>query len=127
MARFKIFDEVGEHINTIVADLDFVEAVHPGRFELEPEPPAPPPENLPFLDLTRRQLLLGLLSISITEDQVDAQIGLIEDAEERAYSMIEWKAASTFKREHPLVGMMAAAFSLPIEQVDDLWRWAAGL
>lgn len=43
MARFKIFDEVGNHINTILAELDVVEASYPGRFELEPEPPAPPP------------------------------------------------------------------------------------
>lgn len=37
MARFKIFDEGGEHINTIIADLEFVEAAYPGRFELVPE------------------------------------------------------------------------------------------
>lgn len=85
---------------------------------------APPP---PFPDLTRRQLLLALLSIGITEAMVDAEIELIGDLEERAYSAIEWKAASSFRRHHPLVDMMAPSFSLPAEQVDDLWRWAAGL
>lgn len=85
---------------------------------------APPP---PFPDLTRRQLLLGLLSIDITESMVDAQIDLIVDVEERAYSRIEWKAASTFNRHHPLVDGLAIAFALPSEQVDTLWRWAASL
>ena len=127
MASYKIFDEAGTHINTIVADADFVEAAYPGRHELLPEPPAPPPESLPFTDLTRRQLLLALLSIGITEEMVDAEIAAIPDAEERAYSRIEWTAVSTFRRHHPLVDMMAPAFALPVEQVDDLWRWAAGL
>lgn len=84
----------------------------------------PPP---PFPDLTRRQLLLGLLSIDITESMVDAQIDLIVDVEERAHSRIEWKAASTFNRHHPLVDGLAVAFALPSEQVDTLWRWAASL
>ena len=86
--------------------------------------PLPPP---PFPELTRRQLLLGLLSIDITESMVDAQIDLIADLEERAYSRIEWKAASTFNRHHPLVDGLAIAFALPSEQVDTLWRWAASL
>lgn len=80
-----------------------------------------------FPYLTRRQLLLGLLSIQVTEDEVDAQIDLIADAEERAYARIEWKAASTFSRHHPLVDGLAIAFTLTTQQVDDLWRWAAGL
>ena len=126
MARFKIFDQSGDLINTIIADLEFVEAAYPGRFELVPEAPAPPAE-VPFQDLTRRQLLLALLSIEITEEMVDAQIDLIADPDERAYSRIEWKAASTFRRHHPLVDMMALSFSLPVEQVDDLWRWAYSL
>lgn len=124
--RFKIFDGAGQHINTIIADLAFVEAAYPGRFELVPELPLPAADP-PMQDLTRRQLLLALLSIAITEEMVDAQIDLILDPEERAYSRIEWKAASTFRRHHPLVDMMAPSFSLPVEQVDDLWRWAAGL
>lgn len=41
--RFKIFDEAGDLINTIIADLAFVEAAYPGRFELVPDPPAPEP------------------------------------------------------------------------------------
>lgn len=41
--RFKIFDEAGNVINTIIADLAFVEAAYPGRFEVLPDPPAPEP------------------------------------------------------------------------------------
>jgi hypothetical protein len=127
MMYFKILDENGGLVNTIVADLEYVEEHYPGRFEQLPDPPAADPAALPFPDLTRRQLLLGLLSIDITESMVDAQIDLIADAEERAYSRIEWKAASTFNRHHPLVDGLAIAFALPSEQVDTLWRWAASL
>lgn len=85
---------------------------------------APPP---PFPDLTRRQVRLALLSIGISREDVNAQIELIEDPEERVYSMIEWEDANSFKRDHPLVDNLAAAFALPAEQVDNLWHWAAAL
>jgi len=85
----------------------------------------PGPE--PFPSLTRRQLLLGLLSIGISSGDVDAQLALIEDPQERAASMIEWQAAGLYNRDHPLVAELALAFDLPENQVDDLWRWAAGI
>lgn len=77
--------------------------------------------------LTRRQLLLGLLAIGITGADVEAQLGLIEDPQERAAALIEWQAAGLYNRDHPLVAELALAFDLPETQVDDLWRWAAGL
>lgn len=88
---------------------------------------APPPEPVVLPPLTRRQLLLGLLAIGITGADVEAQIGLIEDPQERAAAMIEWQSAGLYNRDHPLVADLALAFDLPEGQVDDLWRWAAGL
>ena len=86
------------------------------------EPPVAPAPSL-----TRRQLLLGLLAIGITGADVEAQLGLIEDPQERAAALIEWQAAGLYNRDHPLVAELALAFDLPETQVDDLWRWAAGL
>lgn len=86
-----------------------------------------PPRPLTCPSLTRRQLLLGLLTIGITSDHVEAQLGLIEDPQERAAALIEWQAAGLYNRDHPLVAELALAFDLPAAQVDDLWRWAAGL
>ena len=40
---------------------------------------------------------------------------------------IEWKHATQFERNHPLVLSLADEFELPAEQVDDLWEWAADL
>ncbi|PDT45343.1 hypothetical protein CO661_24065 [Sinorhizobium fredii] len=71
--------------------------------------------------LSRRQLLLGLISIGITEATVDA--ALAGDTE----GMIEWKYASTFSRSHPLIADLSINFGLPPEQVDSLWLWAVGL
>jgi hypothetical protein len=62
MATFKIFDEASEHINTIVADAGFVEAMYPGRYELvpEPPPPEPPAPSLELVDAERdRRIAAG--------------------------------------------------------------------
>lgn len=88
-------------------------------------PPTPEPAPLP--PLTRRQLRLGLLSIGITAEDVEAEINAIVDPTERAYGMIEWQDATQFRRDHPLIAQVAVALALPPEQVDDLWVWALGL
>lgn len=90
----------------------------------EPSPVAPPP-------ISRRQMLLGLLSIGINEAMVEAEIAEIcdpvADPVEHAALMIEWRAAGTIERDHPLVADLAGAFELPAEQVDALWIWASAL
>ena len=71
--------------------------------------------------LSPRQIRLGLASIGIAEAQVDALLA------EDAMGMIEWKHATEFMRTHPLVTALSAALSLPDEQIDALWVWAASL
>lgn len=77
--------------------------------------------------LSRRQLLLALLAVGIAAEQVEAEIATIADPIERAAALIEWQAAGSYERDHPLVADLASAFELPPEQVDALWLWAAGL
>lgn len=91
----------------------------------EPDPVEPLPE--PFPALTRRQLRLGLLSIGIASDDVEASIATIADATDRATALIEWQDASSYERDHHLIDMVAATLDLPPAQVDDLWRWASAL
>ncbi len=77
--------------------------------------------------LTRRRLRLGLLSIGIRSPDIEAVIAAIPDAEAREWAMVEWKDASEYERDHPLIADAMAALDLPAEQVDTLWLWAAGL
>lgn len=83
-----------------------------------------PPALVP---ITPRQMLVGLLSIGITEAIVLAELETIADPEARAIALIEWHKATMIERDHPLVDDLAATFELPPEQVDALWRWAAGV
>jgi hypothetical protein len=71
--------------------------------------------------LTPRQLRLTLLSIGITEAQVDAK--LVNDPA----GQIEWKYATYFKRNHPLVDGLGIGFSITPEQTDSLWAYAQDL
>jgi hypothetical protein len=71
--------------------------------------------------LSPRQLRLALLSIGISETQVDAAL------EGNPAGQIEWKYANDFVRNHPLVVSLAVGFALTPEQVDDLWVYAADI
>lgn len=77
--------------------------------------------RLSMFPLTARQIRLGLLSAGITEPQVDAALS------GDPAGMIEWKYASEFKRLHPLVVSLGAAFSLTPAQIDQLWTAALTL
>lgn len=90
---------------------------------IAPYIPPPPPIGA----LTRRQARMGLLSIGITVEDVEAHISAISDPTDRAAALIEWRDADTYHRNHPLVTDLAAAFELPDAQVDALWIWAAQL
>jgi len=81
----------------------------------------------PIGALTKRQARLGLLSIGITTEDVEAHIASIADPIDRATALIEWQDATTYERDHPLVTDLATAFDLPSAQVDALWIWAAGI
>lgn len=68
--------------------------------------------------LSPRQLRLTLLSIGITEAEVDA--ALVNDPA----GQIEWKYATYFNRTHPLVDGLGLGFSITPEQIDSLWAYA---
>lgn len=69
--------------------------------------------------LSPRQLRLTLARIGILETDIDQ--ALADDPE----GQIEWKWTTAFERTHPLIDMLGAAMSLPPEQIDDLWLYAA--
>jgi hypothetical protein len=81
---------------------------------IKAEPPAPP-------SLTPRQIRLGLYAVGITEDTIDGYL------QGDPASHIEWKFASQYERDHPLVAAIADELELSPEQVDALWEWAAEL
>lgn len=81
----------------------------------------PPPAPFFVPSLTPRQIRLGLLGAGITESMVDT--ALAGDAA----GIIEWKFATVYLRDHPLIAALAGSFGLTTEQVDALWTEAAQL
>jgi hypothetical protein len=77
--------------------------------------------------LSPRQLRLALLSTGTTEAGVDAMIDAIPDTAEKEWARIEWKYATSFTRDHPLVLSIGASLGYPEAQIDTLWEWAAAL
>jgi hypothetical protein len=98
-----------------IADWVIAERTATITYDIIDLPPPPTPR------LTPRQLRLGLLSVGITEAQIDAAL------EGNATGIIEWKYATEYKRDHPLILSLAPAFSLTETQVDQLWSVAATL
>ncbi len=91
----------------------------------EPAPSAPPaPPLVPAI--TARQLRLALLGLGLTGAQVEAQIAAMPGTPaQREAAMIEWEYATTYQRDHALVGMLGAALGLTTAQIDNAWQGAA--
>jgi len=74
-----------------------------------------------FPALSPRQLRLGLLSIGITEGDVE---GLL--AGDPA-GLVEWQYATQYNRTHPLIDALGVQLQITPEQIDALWTWASEL
>jgi hypothetical protein len=78
--------------------------------------------------VTRRQLLLALFrATGVTEANILAQLGAIQDAAAKYEAETEFKHATEFARSHPLVAQLASDLSLTTEQVDNIFRAAAAI
>jgi hypothetical protein len=85
------------------------------------------PELQVFPPLTRRQLLLGLLPLGVTEFHINAVISKIENPGQREATRIEFENNNSMHRDHPLVASLASIFGLPTNMVDATWLKAATL
>jgi hypothetical protein len=88
-------------------------------------PPPPTPQPVPET-VTARQARLALLRAGLL-DSVDAALAALPDPQERRAAQIEWEYATEIRRDSPLIAALAPLLGLTDEQVDDLFRAAAGL
>lgn len=87
----------------------------------KPVLPVPAPEPIPTRPLSPRQIRLALNSIQITESAIETALASNPDG------LVEWRWATRYERDHPLVAALATHFNLPSAQIDTLWRWAMDL
>ena len=80
-----------------------------------------------FPTLSRRQLLLGLLSLGVTEAQIYQVISAMPDKKVGEAVRIEFENDDVIHRDHPLVNQIAALFNLTTSQVDTAWMAATHL
>ena len=91
----------------------------PRDWEYAPTPPLPVPA-----EVTQRQMRLWLLSQGITETQIEDAINLTEDATQRAAALIEFRYATVYRRDHPLVEQIGVLMDKNSSQIDDGFRAA---
>ena len=117
--KFEILDVDGNIVNTIIADLDFVQTAYPGLYREVSAPPAPP-TPVPH-SVTMRQARLALLAAGLL-DLVETAIAGAGPA-----AKIEWDYATEVQRSAGLVPAMATALGLTDEQIDALFVTASTL
>lgn len=89
--------------------------------EIDQRIPQPPDTCSP------RQLRIALIQTGISPSIIDAQIDGISDPVQKEISRAEWEYALEIKKEHPLVGMIAASLNLTEQQVTDIFILAVTL
>ena len=76
---------------------------------------------------TPRQIRLWLLSMGITESMIEAQINQIEDPNDRAATLVEFKYASEFHRHHNFVTEIGLSLGLSEDEIDSGFKIAGSL
>lgn len=89
--------------------------------EIDARLPQPPDTCTP------RQLRIALIQTGISPSTIDTQIDAIADPVQKEIARAEWEYALEIKKEHPLVGMMAATLNLTQQQVNDIFTLAVTL
>jgi hypothetical protein len=79
--------------------------------------------NIP---VTPRQFKLALLDIDVYPETVEEAIATIEDAKLRTAAQIEWREASVFRRDHPLLAQIAPLLGATDEMLDAIFLNAQG-
>lgn len=74
--------------------------------------------------ITRRQLRLTLVRNGIPLAGVEAAIAAMPDGLPKEEAQIEWADASTFRRDHPTLLLIAKALSLTEDQIEAMWQEA---
>lgn len=87
--------------------------------------PAELRETMP--SLTARQFRLGLVNAGLTPAQVTAAIEAMPAGAAKEKARIEWEYATTFNRNHPLIGTISAAMGLAEDHVDSMWMSSVNL
>ncbi len=82
---------------------------------------APVPQQVTRRQAKQALLLAGLLS------NVQPAIDAIPDATQRALAQLEWDESLNFERHRPILIALAGALGLDSDDLDDLFRTAAGL
>lgn len=100
---------------------ELVDGVWQERWGLVDVPPVLVPESVEMAQARLALLGAGLLS------QVDAAIDAIADPAQREAARIAWEYRPQVHRNSQLVLSLGAALGLTNEQIDELFRQAAGL
>lgn len=84
------------------------------------EPPAPPPV-VPDT-ITRRQFhMVAFQMFGLTAGMIELQIAAIEDEQQRTLAMIDYREASAFRWDWPLLVQFANALGITEEQRKQAW------
>lgn len=111
-------EAIGMVAQRIMAEL--VDGVWHERWELVDAPAAPVPDLV-----SMRQARLGLLNAGLLDD-VEAAI-ITMDEPGRTATQIEWEYSTEVSRTSPTTAMLAGVLGLTEDQIDELFRQAAGL
>lgn len=132
-ARYPFTAGVTGSVEWDAADLpdDFA----PGRYEFDdgafvrlPDPPAPP-APVPQI-VSRFQARAAMLMAPSTSDEFPnllAQIDAAVAASDNAFVRLAWSEAVEWRRDSPTVNALAGALGVTSDQLDDLFRAAAGI
>ena len=84
----------------------------------------PPAESIP--SVTPRQIRQALVLTGISMTQIEDALASLPEPH-KSLAQIEWEYSTLFIRSNPLVSQIGQVLGWNSQQLDDLWKKAAGL
>jgi hypothetical protein len=84
------------------------------------------PAKPQFMPLDPVDFKLGMMTLNVTPDMVDAAIATLNDPD-RTMAQIYWTSAQKFYRDDPWLAMISAKFGKTDADIDGAWQYAMSL
>lgn len=114
------------HLGQVIGELELPDGTSEEVWTKKLAPYAVAPASASLPEITPRQARQALILNGISLSEIDAALDSLPEPT-KSLAKAEWEYSIAFQRNRPLVAQVGQMLGWTSQQLDDLWKFAAGL